>query len=399
MDNILKILLKYGKEHPARVLDFTTLEMGLFKEANKGNININYHPEYPNLAIFKYSPECVQNKNWNLYTLMARGLILDLLDRKIVAVSFIKFFNFSEIEGDSEIIQSQFIATEKMDGSMSIIFSFQDQWYVATGGSFISEQAQWAKKWLDENINTDLMDKNNTYIAEIIYPENKIVVPYNFSGLVLLTIFDQYGLEYTPEMMEAESSYLCWRKVKQYNFEDMEEIVNIAKELPHTIEGFVVQFKNGVRLKVKGEEYVRIHRLISRVTPLSIWEALLENKDLEELKKDLPEELEKDFNTISSILNEKLSMFVKEVETMYENTKHMSDKDLGLYMQLRKEAFEGGKFPEAKGYIFLRRKDKFYESLYSIGSPSRRRIFNAFKPKSNQLENYEPSSVVNRFQS
>ena len=80
------------------------------------------------------------------------------------------------------------------------------------------------KKWLYNNVRLADMDITNTYLVEIIYPENKIVVPYDFSGLVLLSIYDQYGLEYSSELLELESQHLGLRKAKVYSFEDIDQI-------------------------------------------------------------------------------------------------------------------------------------------------------------------------------
>jgi len=398
MNDIIETLLEHGIEHPARTLEFSELTKGLFVEVENGNINVNYHPEFPHIALFKYTQNCVTERNWNLFSLMARGLILDLKNKTVIATGFMKFFNLGEMEsGSTSIIQSEFTTTTKYDGSMGILTFFEDKWRVATLGSFMSEQAQWAGEWVYKNMPIDKMDKTNTYLFEIIYPENKIVVDYDFEGLVLLGIIDSFGLEYDYEQLVLESSYLETRYVEQHDFNNMDSIIKNAKSLDKNNEGYVIRFKNGVRLKVKGDEYVRIHRLISRVTPLAIWESILSGDDLKEVKKELPEEMEADFDTISSLIYDRLKIFVEEVETIHNNTKSMTNKELGLYMRDHPEAFEGGKFEESKKYIFLMRNEKFYESLRDYDSLSRRKIFNIFRPKANILSGYTPSSVVNRF--
>jgi RNA ligase len=398
MEHMMKELLNIGIEHPARVMEFTELTQGLFAEVADGNVSVTYHPEFPHLALFKYTQDCVTERKWNKFSLMARGLILDLQDKKVVAVSFTKFFNYGEIEeGSRSIIEPDFLVTEKMDGSLGIMYFFADQFRFATAGSFISEQAQWADQWAKEHIAIDKLDKTSTYLFEIIYHENKIVVHYNFEGLVLLSIFNSYGLECNYEQIKWEASYMGTRYVKQYNFEDMETIVNTAKTLDSNNEGYVIRFKSGIRLKIKGDEYVRVHRLISQVTPLAIWESMVNGDDLEGIKKDLPEEMEKDFDTIRAIFNAKLEAFIKEVESLCERTKSMSDKELGIYMQQGLVAFGNTVFKDSFKFIFHMRKNKFYESLNDVPSYGRRRIFAAFRPKANILEGYKPSSVVNRF--
>ena len=397
MEDFVKLIKELSIVHPSREMNFDEMVKGLFEEVSQGNINVVYHPEFAHLALFKYSQNCVTEKKWNKFTIMARGLILDLKNKKVIATPFIKFWNCNEITNYKNFFSPESTATEKVDGSLGIMFSFEDRWMIATAGSFMSEQAQWATKWMYDNMPLDKTDKINTYLFEIIYVQNKIVVQYDFEGLVLLDIVDSFGLEYSYEQLLVEADYLNTRCVKKYDFKDMDSILKNAKSLDRNNEGYVIQFKNGVRIKVKGDEYVRIHRLISRVTPLAIWESIMNGDDLEEVKKELPEEMEKDFELMEKLLLQKLKDFVEEVEIMYENTKDKTDKELGIYMRDFSQAFRGGKYTETPRYIFLMRKGKFYESLEDFTSSPRRKIFNAFKPKSNVLEGYVPSSVVNRF--
>ena len=61
----MKTLFNFGIEHPARTTPFGELKRGLFAEVAKDNINVSYHPEFPELALFKYSLNCVFEQNWN----------------------------------------------------------------------------------------------------------------------------------------------------------------------------------------------------------------------------------------------------------------------------------------------------------------------------------------------
>ena len=396
--SLVEEIKECSMEHPARVLDFDTLLYGLTEEEKKGNINTKYHPDFSNLTLYKYSQNCVTERKWNKFTLMARGLILDLENKLVVATSFPKFFNYSEMEEEGcSFLEPNFTTSLKYDGSLVIIYFFEDKWRTATCGSFISDQAIWAKKWLYNNVDLECLDITNTYLFEAIYPENKVVVSYDFSGLVLLSIFDKYGLEYNISMLEYEAKHIGVKVRKEYKFNNLSKILKIAKKLDNNQEGFVVRFNSGVRLKIKGDEYIRIHRLISRVTPLAIWDLLLNKDDLIKIKMDLPEELEKDFDNIVFILQNNLKIFIEEVEVMYNNTKDMSDKKLGLYLSQHPEAFDGGKYTSAKRYIFMRRKKRFYKELEDINSNIRRKVFNEFRPTGNNLKGYKPTSVVNRF--
>jgi RNA ligase len=251
----LKKILNLGLKHPARTMEFAELKKGLFEEVDKGNINVIYHPDFSNLAIFKYSIDCVADRNWNKFTLMARGLILDLQKEIVVATPFVKFFNLGEIEsGSLSIIEPDFVVSEKIDGSLCIMFNFANKWRVATAGSFVSDQALWATKWMKKYMSCDQMDITNTYLFEVVYPENKIVVQYNYEGLVLLSIIDQCGLEYSVEQLEKTALSINTRCVEFYNFSDMDSILKNVQTLGINQEGYVIRFSSGIRLKVKGDE-------------------------------------------------------------------------------------------------------------------------------------------------
>jgi RNA ligase len=169
-------------------------------------------------------------------------------------------------------------------------------------------------------------------------------------------------------------------------------MLEVAKRLQHNEEGFVVRFSNGFRLKIKGDEYVRVHRLISNCTPLRIWESMMACDNIDLIRKDLPEEMHKDFDVMTSILREKFDVLLEQIKQCYESTLHLSDKELGLLLNSRQHTLP----EEAKNFIFLCRKQNFLEEVHNPNR-LRRRAFATFRPEKNQLEGYVSSSVMNRF--
>lgn len=59
---------------------------------------------------------------------------------------------------------------------------------------------------------------------------------------------------------------------------------------PDNFEGYVVRFYGGMRLKVKTDEYVRLHRIVTGVSNKTVWEHLSENRDLAGLLDNVPDE-------------------------------------------------------------------------------------------------------------
>jgi hypothetical protein len=82
--------------------------------------------------------------------------------------------------------------------------------------------------------------------------------------------------------------------------------------MPHTVEGWVVRFEDGLRVKIKGAEYLRLAKILAHISPLSVWEALIAGS-LEEYMQHIPEELRSDVEEISGILTsqfEKIKQFM-----------------------------------------------------------------------------------------
>jgi RNA ligase len=276
--------------------------------------------------------------------------------------------------------------------SLGIIY-YHNDWNVATRGSFKSEQAIWAKNYLDKYIDKSLLNKGFTYLAEIIYPENRIVIPYDFAGLVLLGIYNDCGEELSYTCCQYFAGQAKFKIASIMQFNSIAEIVNICKNLPSHKEGFVVRFANGYRVKIKGDKYIRVHRLISNVTPCRIWECMINGDNMNNIRLQLPEELRTDFDNIVNILNNKFEAIIKELSIAYEATKHLSDKDLGLAIK----SGSLGHSTTITHMLFPCRKMELLAEAYKGGSKMRKKVFNAFYPKGNKLDGYIPTTSVNRF--
>jgi len=248
------------------------------------------HPYLP-LNIWNYTEKVQYENLWDEVTLMCRGLVTDHTG-DIVAKPFDKFFNIEE--GKFEPTE-KFEVYEKMDGSLLIVFWYEGQWVVATRGSFGSDQAIKGGELL-KKYNTDIMFRHLTFCFEVLYKNNRIVCDYgDYEGLVLLGTFDMFGKEYDVEM---------WREhgfdvVKKYDgIKDFKELKSMVKD---NQEGFVVKFSNGDRIKVKGVEYLRLHKIMTNVTTTGVWEFLKNGEDVMEILKDVPDEF---YNKIKSYVKD-----------------------------------------------------------------------------------------------
>jgi RNA ligase len=256
----------------------------LNKYHNQGLLYKQVHPTLP-LTIWNYSEDVQYGNKWDEMTLMARGLVTDEFGT-IVARPFKKFFNMEEGKHTPTV---DFEVFEKVDGSLGIVFNYKGEWMIATRGSFSSDQAIKGKEMLDK-LKMGKVPYNLTYLFEIIYPENRIVVSYgDVEKLVLLgAINTETGTEVSRHTLEYFASEIGSDISKSYDgIKDYSTLKGMIKD---DEEGFIIRFSNGDRMKIKGEEYLRLHKIMTNVSTTAVWEVLSNGGNFEDLLKDVPDE-------------------------------------------------------------------------------------------------------------
>lgn len=253
-----------------------------------------------NYSLYCYTQKCVVDNHWNDTTLLARGLVVDHLENRIAAACMPKFFNlFERGVGIDDLPIEPFTCYEKLDGSLIHVWwdKYDNRWRATSKGSFESDQAKWAQAFIDKYLPENI-DTNITLVCEAIYPENKIVVDYKgISRLYILTAFyntNYREMHYNEYAWKYFSNNAYWGFVRDYNYNSIEDVCKDVAAFDKNKEGFVIRYRNGLRIKIKGEEYLRIHKALSNFTPLAIYEVLCECNSFDEcrnkLRMDLPEE-------------------------------------------------------------------------------------------------------------
>ena len=82
-----------------------------------------------------------------------------------------------------------------------------------------------------------------------------------------------------------------WEVVKMYKTwgEDWKTLKN---EISKDNEGYVIRFSSGMRMKIKGDEYVRLHRILTNFSAKDIWELLKNGEDLGPFLERVPDEFD-----------------------------------------------------------------------------------------------------------
>ncbi|MFF4169441.1 RNA ligase [Streptomyces sp. NPDC001744] len=247
-----------------------------------GHVTRKPHPGLP-LSIYTYTRACQYAQHWNRATLRCRGLVADDTTGRVVALPLPKFFNLAEHATGSPyappLPDEPFEVYDKVDGSLAVVFHHAGRWHAASKGSFTSSQAVWAQRRLDA-ADTSGLTPGVTYLAEMIYPGNRVVV--NYGGrrdLVLLAALGPDGTE-VPLAEAAVSWAPLGSVVRTWSVASVAELVALTESntLPDgrpatgtDAEGFVLRFASGLRAKAKLGEYVRLHKVLTGVTERDIW--------------------------------------------------------------------------------------------------------------------------------
>lgn len=270
-------------------------------EVANGYIRMSRHPSLP-LRVYCYTEKTVYENRWANANRWSRGLVVDD-DEEIVAWCMPKFFNASEhIDRRAytcALPDEPFQVFVKEDGSLGTVFNFDGKWIVSTKGGFGSDQAHWAQEWLAAHDLTEL-PANNTYVTEIIYPGNRIVVDNrDTKTLALLTIFGSNGREKPLAGYGQTWELLGGTLVKEYPPAKLSRILFYAQRnqrfdgTPVTgteAEGYVIRYRSGLRVKVKFSDYIRLHGIVTGLTERHVWELLREGRSLDALFEVLPDE-------------------------------------------------------------------------------------------------------------
>jgi RNA ligase len=169
------------------------------------------------------------------------------------------------------------------------------EWIMATRGSFTSSQAIKGKELL-EKYNFERLHTGHTYLFEIIYKENRIVCDYDYEDVVLLGMIEtktgnEINIHYDNEDVRFKNmiSNIGFRVVMLYKTWG-EGYDLLKEEISNDREGYVIRFRNGFRMKIKGEEYKRLHRILTNISNRDIFEYVKEGKPLDEILDKVPDE-------------------------------------------------------------------------------------------------------------
>ena len=260
-------------------------------------------------VLFRYSIGCDFN---DPLVQEARGIILDKNTGEVACWPFRKFGKFYEPYADKIDWESATVL-EKLDGSIIKLWfdKYKEKFVFSTNGVIYAENAYVTSdkdttfmELIERAANYDdllaiinaenVLDKNKTYIFELVGADNKVVI--NYDKPLLYHIGTRNNI--TGEESDDDIGII---KPTKYNVSTLDECIELANSMSENengvttncaVEGFVVVDKNWNRIKVKSSIYQILHNIVagSEVSRYNLIKMLYDNTiDVYSVSRNFPE--------------------------------------------------------------------------------------------------------------
>jgi len=170
----------------------------------------------------------------------------------------------------------------------------------------------------------DLFNRDYTYMFEIIYPENRIVVDYgDEEKLVFLgAVHTKLGFEIPPHDELGFDIPECLGLFStKHNILDLMDLEEPNKE------GFVLRWPgSGIRLKIKFNEYLHLHRLVTGISARVVWEHLRDNHPMHYLYENTPDEFADWLNEVVNTLLDNYNKITTASAELFASVKHIESR-------------------------------------------------------------------------
>jgi RNA ligase len=294
-----------------------------------GYVRVQTHPVYPfNIAC--YTKQAMFERVWNDVTMNCRGLIYHQATGEVLARPFKKFFNYGEPNAPLFKADDWVTVFDKVDGSLGIAYDTPEGPAIATKGSFASEQAIHATELLRAKYSLYQVDDYCTDLFEIIYPENRIVLDYgDRDELVYLgSVSIDDGSDYWNGLLITQYGIAKNHWLIQGEFEDVIRELDLNR--PNAEGVVILNDFTGERLKVKQQDYIELHRVMTGLNERQLWEWLSQGKLSNDILKDIPEEMHGWALPILNQLTVRYLSHMGQVVRAWLDSNHMERKEFAL---------------------------------------------------------------------
>jgi RNA ligase len=332
---------------------------------------VEKHPD-TDLYIYGYDSRKPNRKTWDNFNINMRGLIVDA-EGEVEAMSFKKFFTFRNYlspklialseENTLRLPQEDYIITEKVDGTMGLLYWINDVPYIATQRSFKAINAQRASQILHNKYSHlfDKIDKSKSYIFEVLFPESRVLIDYgDREDLILIGVIDKAtGKEETH--LHHDIGFPVAKDYTQ-EFGHIKKFDELKSLNIPNLEGFVITYlESGLKIKIKFPWFDEAHdalndiihyshkirrvrmqfyklmnvnrNLLSNVT---IWEYLQSGKSESEIFRRIPYDYY--FHDFDVWFNGQLQQLIENFNILKQSNKKLTEKE--IWEQIKPQKIE-----------------------------------------------------------
>jgi T4 RnlA family RNA ligase len=236
------------------------------------------------------------------------------------------------------------VAYDKLDGSLISSMLTDNGVHLKSKGSLFSTQAVDANEVM--NNHPALKDfvfqqtsLNRTVIMEYVSPTNRIVLHYDKPDLFVLGVRDnETGYTIPLETLDIDESISVAQGHYNIDGDEFYSTLNSRKG----IEGFIFVLADDLRVKVKTDEYLVLHKLKDSInSPKALYEACVHDA-IDDIKAQFYDD-QSALDIIDDMEGRVRSTFLKlskNVETFYNSNKHLERKDFAIKGQRELDAIE-----------------------------------------------------------
>ena len=322
---------------------------------------VEKHPD-ADLYIYGYDNRKQSRKIWDNFNINMRGLIVDA-EGNVEAMSFKKFFTFRNYlspklialsEGNTlRLPQEDYTITEKVDGTMGLLYWINDTPYIATQRSFKATNAQRASQILHSKYSHlfDKLDKSKSYIFEVLFPESRVLIDYgDREDLILIGVMDKTTGKEETHLYRNTGFPVAKDYTQEYghikNFDELKSL-----NIPN-LEGFVITYlESGLKIKIKFPWFEEAHDILNDIiqysqsvrrfrmkfiklmsinrnllSNLTIWECLQSGKSESEIFRKIPYDYY--FHDFDAWFNSQLQQLFTDFNLLKQRNDKLSDKEI-----------------------------------------------------------------------
>lgn len=285
---------------------------------------------------------------------------------ELFTIGYHKFFNYGEWNTLDEVKGREIESIQdKLDGSLVMFWKLPNWKIIAKSKTSINSfVAEFANNYISQDeqlynfINTCL-EKDIFPIFEYIWPENRIVVSYKTSELVLLWMRKISG-EYMSfdEIKQARDKYIPHISLSGLqSYTTIEELLE-KQATDEWYEWFIVNFSDGYKLKIKLQSYVLKHRAKDNIYNEKALIEICLNEETDDLRTLFiwDQESLDIIDTVEKKVFEYYNVAVKESEDLFE-------KNIDLIKQYKNESNDEQKKQLRKQLAINNCKNKYFSML------------------------------------